>query len=340
MIGYGHFGAFVADAIHPRDNIRLAAVVEPDATLRAHAHRDHPYAECTADLSRVLRKPEIDAVHIATPPFNHAQLTRAALRAGKHVVVEKPMALRPTEAHALQRLARERRRVLAVDYMLRWSPLLHTLRSLTHSVLVGRPLSISLTNVAGQVQPSTHWFWDLRRSGGIHIEHGVHFFDAASFILGKQPRSIDGTLLFRGRKNTEATARVEFAGGTVAHFHHAFVTTPPLEETRWEVIWEHARAEIHGWIPQTLTIATDTRAPGRLLRSLGVRLSKTKQGLRGTRTLTSSRDARYRWLIEQFWRDVARAIRTGTLPLADATAGITSLTTAWEASRRRVRLSR
>ncbi len=98
---------------------------------------------------------------------------------------EKPLALSCSQADILVRTASETGRLLTVNHMLRYSPLLEFAKAVVEEQLLGEPRHAFFENYAGDEQLSPmHWFWDRRRSGGIFLEHTVHFFDLHDWWFG------------------------------------------------------------------------------------------------------------------------------------------------------------
>ena len=131
---------------------------------------------------------DVDVVYIATPPFLHHAQAMAALEAGKHVIVEKPLAMTVAQADELIAAARRRDRLLVANLMQRYNPLFDAVRRLVEARVLGEVLHGSFENYASDENlPAEHWFWDRAKSGGIFVEHGVHFFDLFAGWLGRGP---------------------------------------------------------------------------------------------------------------------------------------------------------
>ena len=130
---------------------------------------------------RLLNDPRVELVAIATPPAGHAELTLAALRGGRHVFCEPPLATTLEDAtEVLAAAAGPDAPRLTVDHVLRRNPLYALLGRLGQAVL-GPPRRFALENLASDEHLGRdHWFWDREVSGGIQVEHGVHFFDTAA----------------------------------------------------------------------------------------------------------------------------------------------------------------
>jgi predicted dehydrogenase len=137
VVGYGYWGPNLARNIAECPQLRLEAVCDLDpANLRLVRQR-HPDARATPELDALLVDPAIEAVVIATAPQTHFALAKRALQAGKHVLVEKPLATRLEDAHELAALAAEGDRVLMPGHTFIYSPAVNTVRELIRDGVVG-----------------------------------------------------------------------------------------------------------------------------------------------------------------------------------------------------------
>jgi predicted dehydrogenase len=145
-------------------------------------------AEVTLDLEEVLRDPEVDAVDVCVPTPLHRDVTERALAAGKHVFLEKPIALTLEEADAIVDAAERSGRTLMVGLVLRfWPEYVELARRLAAGDL-GRPLAIS-THRLSPPADWNEWMADRSQSGGVAVDLLVHDFDQMNRLLGK-PRSV------------------------------------------------------------------------------------------------------------------------------------------------------
>ena len=137
-------------------------------------------------IMKFLKDETIDLVYIATPPFLHYQQSKMALIAGKHVICEKPAALKTGEAEELAMLAESLQLLYVVNLMQRYNPLYAVVKKIIDEKILGNFLHGFFENYASDENLNKdHWFWDETKSGGIFIEHGVHFFDMFSGWLGE-----------------------------------------------------------------------------------------------------------------------------------------------------------
>jgi predicted dehydrogenase len=137
VVGYGYWGPNLVRNIAECPQLRLAGLCDLDtANLRLFGQR-HPEARAVRELDALLVDPAIEAVVIATPPQTHHALAKRALRAGKHVLVEKPLATRLRDAHELAELAAANQRLLMPGHTFIYSPAVNTVRDLIRDGVVG-----------------------------------------------------------------------------------------------------------------------------------------------------------------------------------------------------------
>jgi predicted dehydrogenase len=263
VIGAGGFASFVADALDALVDVRLLAVVDeaPDRAL-AFARR-HDVALFDS-VNAVLGDPSIDAVIIATPPNTHAPLTIAAVRAGKHVFCEKPAALSAVEAEQVADAVIASGRCYVVDHVLRYNPLLAALVRLLERGVLPEVRRFTFDNDAADENLNVdHWFWDSEISGGILLEHGVHFFDAATMLIGTSPFAVTGAASGRPNGTTDTVVAVaSHPGGVLATHSHAFTHANRCERQHMRLDHGRAETQIEGWIPLRADIALWTDADG------------------------------------------------------------------------------
>jgi predicted dehydrogenase len=137
IVGYGYWGPNLARNVAECPDLRLAALCEPDRAQLGVFRQRHPDARAVSELDAVLVDPSVEAVVIATPPQTHHALAKRALAAGKHVLVEKPLATRLADAYELAELAAANDRVLMPGHTFVYSPAVNTVRELIHSGVVG-----------------------------------------------------------------------------------------------------------------------------------------------------------------------------------------------------------
>lgn len=137
VVGYGYWGPNIVRNVAERPELRLGGLCEREESRLEDFGRRYPGARCERDLDAVLVDPRVEAVAIATPPHTHYGLVRSALEAGKHVLVEKPLARTPGEAADLIALAEELGLVLMPGHTFLYSPSVSKVRGLIEEEVLG-----------------------------------------------------------------------------------------------------------------------------------------------------------------------------------------------------------
>lgn len=260
LVGAGSFGQFCLSAFRKLPNLNLVAVCDKDAD-RAHATATEFGMTPYTDFDKLLADAAVDIVAINTPPSSHAALSMAALHAGKHVFCEKPLATCLADAEAVLRLAGETGVLLSVDYIMRANPLYRLLKQLGELQVQDIPVfgalrRCSLENFAADENLGRdHWFWDQSLSGGIFVEHGVHFFDLFGWQLGRLPNKVVAMAEAReGGPVDTVQAIVSYEGGATSSSFHTFTHANAGELQSIVFGWDWAVAELHGWIALDLRL--------------------------------------------------------------------------------------
>jgi predicted dehydrogenase len=257
VVGAGGFARFAVSQFVRRQGARLVAVHDTDRDAVAQLRLAHPGVRVFDDLPRLLADPAIDLVYIASPPFLHYEQSLAALCAGKHVICEKPAALELRHAQELARLAQERNLLFVVNLMQRYNPLYHAVKAVIDSALLGDFLHGYFENYASdEFLTPGHWFWDEAKSGGIFIEHGVHFFDLFAGWFGDGKVIAAQKIARPGFPHVWDIAQcsVLYAGHAPVHFYHAFNQPKLLDRQELRLQFERGEITLHEWVPTRLVM--------------------------------------------------------------------------------------
>ncbi|HEX7298628.1 MAG TPA: Gfo/Idh/MocA family oxidoreductase [Solirubrobacteraceae bacterium] len=137
VVGYGYWGPNLARNVAESPDMRLHALCERDAVRGSAFSQRFPGVPVREELDQLLDDPGVDAVLVATPPATHHALVKRALEAGKHVLVEKPLATTSADAYELVELARREDLVLMPGHTFVYSPAVNTIRSLLTEGVIG-----------------------------------------------------------------------------------------------------------------------------------------------------------------------------------------------------------
>lgn len=204
LVGSGRIGRVHANAYAGIGNGRIVACLDAVADVARRFGDDFGVA-VVDDYDALLARDDVDAVLVATPNWLHAEMTIAALAAGKHVFCQKPIALSLDEAdRVLSAAAAAPDRVLQFGFMLRFTPPFPELQRLLASGAIGTPIA-SRAVIFGW-EPNADWFYDKATGGGVILDTLIHFVDLAQWLLGPVDRvhSEGGAYALEGAKRHQS----------------------------------------------------------------------------------------------------------------------------------------
>jgi predicted dehydrogenase len=217
----GRWGRKLLDAAKDSPRLRFAGVASRDSAKAAEiaaAYGGRPYPTYEA----LLADPQIEAVLVATPHFLHHPQTVAALRAGKHVFVEKPISTTLSEAEEMLRVSRETGRVLAVGHQGRHTGGIRKVKAMLADGDLGEVAAVVVIHGYPHALSRTGDDWRKGATavpGGQLDELGVHYFEVLQFLFGPV-RRVTGFIQRRApdAPPDTATASLHFDGGLVASY--------------------------------------------------------------------------------------------------------------------------
>lgn len=184
VIGYGYWGPNLVRNFMQTNGAQVKMICDANPTQLARASKRYPGINLTPNAGNLINSPQIDAVAIATPVSTHYQIALAALQAGKHVLVEKPMTATAQEAEHLIEEAAKRNLVLMVDHTFVYTGAVRKIGELVHSGDLGDLLYYDSTRInLGLFQRDVNVIWDL----------GVHDLSIIEYIFGRAPRGVSAT---------------------------------------------------------------------------------------------------------------------------------------------------
>jgi predicted dehydrogenase len=234
-----------------RENIAIGAIHDPISERRHEAVRLIKNVRVYDDLELMLDGEAPDFVDVASPPGMHHEAARAALRAGVHVLVEKPLALTLANFDELAAIAAEKRRVLMCVHNWKYAPAYAAARRAVEAGRLGETRYMSIdrlrTEPAGAGGSGGKWRASAASGGGILIDHGWHVFYLMYWMLGGAPPvSISARLESPAGVDVDdvADVRVGFGAGRVARAHLTW--RAPVRRTSAVVYGERGTIEIEG----------------------------------------------------------------------------------------------
>jgi myo-inositol 2-dehydrogenase/D-chiro-inositol 1-dehydrogenase len=184
LVGFGAWGQHHAQSIASHPGAQLVAIVAPSEASRAAAAKAHPQAKVFFDHRAMLAETKLDIVDIVTPSNTHCEIACAALDAGCHVLLEKPMALTIDDCHAMVQRARTRGKHLAVGHEFRLSSQWGEIKKIIDRGVIGDPQYVLVELLRKPYrQGASGWRYDAKRVGSWVLEEPIHFFDLARWYL-------------------------------------------------------------------------------------------------------------------------------------------------------------
>ncbi|MEP6645603.1 MAG: Gfo/Idh/MocA family oxidoreductase [Saprospiraceae bacterium] len=251
IVGAGEFAAFAAKAFLKVEGVSIVAVTDINESVAAQMAIDLN-AKLYTTIEQLLADSKVDLVYIATPPSLHFQQSYLALKAGKHVICEKPAALLTTDAETLASYAQAHKLLYVVNLMQRYNPLYDVVKQIVDEQWLGEFVHGFFENYASDEKLiPEHWFWSEEMSGGIFIEHGVHFFDMFNGWLGKG-ELINSFQIQRSGVEQKIIDRVQadvmYKDGPV-NFYHGFNQPKLLDRQELRLQFDRGDITLHEWIP-------------------------------------------------------------------------------------------
>jgi scyllo-inositol 2-dehydrogenase (NADP+) len=224
LLGYGPsfgMGKLHGDHMKASGGFELVAACDTDPVRRHAAEQDFPGITTCTDSSDLLANKAVECIVCILPHNLHAQHVIAALRAGKHVIAEKPFCLTAKDAAAMLAEARKNKRVLTAYQNRRWDSHALTARRLVRSGVIGDVFETQI-DLGSYAHPGDWWRSDKPISGGLVYDWGAHAIDWILQII--RDRVVGVSAYYQKRKwlmcSNEDHVRVilRFAGGAVANF--------------------------------------------------------------------------------------------------------------------------
>jgi predicted dehydrogenase len=259
IIGFGMFAErTIAPAILESPNSELVAIQKRSfAAAKEKAQAlNIPHAFDSAEA--LVEHSDVDAVFIVSANSQHAPETLTAARAGKHVLVEKPMATNVAEAEKMIKVCKENNVKFMVAHMVRFSPLVNRMKELIRSGLIGKLTFIKSEFIYNGRLSHRPWLVDRKIAGGGPVfDIGVHCLDTTRFILDDEVISVKSQLdPTPSIVTTESTVQLalKFSRGTTAGIFCSYAA--PIRRTFFEIIGDKGilSAENFSWSGNTLVL--------------------------------------------------------------------------------------
>jgi predicted dehydrogenase len=234
VVGAGAWGINHVRAMSRTQGAELVLVCDGSSAARERAHILAPRARIASDLHDALVSEDVDAVVLATPAKDHAAQAHRILDAGKHVLVEKPIALNSAEAHALVCAAENQKRTLMVGHLMLYHPAVEQLKAMIDSGLLGRIYYIYALRVnLGRVRQDENALWSL-------APHDVSMIE---YLLSDEPESVSarGGIYLQDHIEDVVFVNLRFRSGVSAQIQVSWLD--PRKERRLTIVGSQKMVE-------------------------------------------------------------------------------------------------
>lgn len=224
LIGYGYWGPNLARCVAEADGCALSRIADFSPKALSRAQMRYPTLEFSENWREIIADPDIDAVMIATPAATHFEIALAALKAGKHVLVEKPITTISADAAILIEEASRRNLVLMVDHTFVYTGAVTKMREIISGGALGDVFYYHSTRInLGLFQRDVNVIWDL----------AVHDFAILDFLLEVEPLAVSasGAGHIQGSPENMAHIALFFPGGAVAHLNVNWLAPVKVRQT-------------------------------------------------------------------------------------------------------------
>lgn len=270
IIGFGAFAErAIAPAIRQSSNSELTAIQKRslDAAKQKAAQYEIPLA--FDSVEQLVSCPDVDAVFIVSANSTHCKETIAAARAGKHVLVEKPMAMNVREAEEMISACEKNSVKLMVGHMVRLSPLIARMKEIIRSGTIGDVTAVKTEFIYNARISQRAWVLDQKLAGGGPLfDIGVHCLDTTRFILDADVVSVKSLLTpppTQTRTESTATVLLKFSNGTLGSIFCSYDS--PIRRSFIEVVGTKG-----------LLSATDFTRSSLTIRLTRIQLSNNEEG--------------------------------------------------------------
>jgi len=232
LVGCGHWGSNYLRILQPMEETLVVSVCDRDKAPLERTRKQYSSIKIVQEFLALLEDSEIDAVIIATPASTHYELVKQSLRAGKHVLVEKPLALSVAEAQELVPLAQNQKRILMVGHTFLYNPAVRKMKEYIAKGALGKIYYLQATRThLGLIRTDVSSVWDL-------APHDVSIF---SYLLERRPTRVSAVGVSHLKRNLQDVAFINlfYDSNIIGNIHISWVDSNKLRQVA--VIGSRAR---------------------------------------------------------------------------------------------------
>ena len=291
--------------LRARADVEIAALAEPDDQLRTTALDQAPAAKACRDWREVIARRDLEAVLVALPTGLHAEAAIAALAAGKHIYLEKPIAATLVDGRRVIGAWRQSDCIAATGFNYRYHPLVRALREEIRSGRIGDTVTLRCTFRTGSELPA--WKQSRAAGGGALLDLASHHIDLLHYLLSAEVQSVSAQILSTQTEHDTAALDLQLSGGIAAQLS---VSLSGGEENRIDIAGSRGKLSVDCY-----------RSAG--VEPNGTRASSPHRAaaLLGAALFGSNMKRSYQQSLDTF----LAAVRRGRQPECDLYTGLASL---------------
>lgn len=217
IIGTGTMGRFHSFAYSQIEGTKIVAYSDPRIDVCKELATQYN-AKCVINPDEIISNPEIDLIDVCTPTPFHKEYTLKAVKAGKHVFCEKPIARTIAEAEAMVKVIKSAKMKFVVGHVLHFFPEFVVMKQLIDQGKIGKPGVIRTSRMAGFPRASNDWYANFPMSGGVILDMIIHDFDWLNWVFGEPKRVFAHGLINSGYDHLDyALVVIRYKSGVIAH---------------------------------------------------------------------------------------------------------------------------
>jgi predicted dehydrogenase len=223
LVGYGHWGPNYARICSELPETELVAICEMDSRRLQRAKERYPHLHAYTDVRELVKNNGVDALIISTPASTHYELARTFLESGRHILLEKPMALEVEQCEYLNDLAEKKKKVLMVGHTFLYNSSIRKMKEVVRCPEFGRVYYLHATRTnLGPIRQDVNALWDL-------APHDVSIFN---FLLDQRPlwASAIGSRVLKNSNDDVAFLTLGYSDGVIANIHVSWADPDKVRE--------------------------------------------------------------------------------------------------------------
>ncbi len=257
IIGAGAFAKFCLAAYKKHlPELNMTGICDLDKTLAKAVAKEFNIPTVFDSVEQLLAS-DCDVVLILTPPNQHFDLAKQALGAGKHVLVEKPIAFSDEQAKELIELAESKKLKMTANLVLRYHPFHQKLFFAVSSGEFGQLRQIATTALLAKY-PENSWYWDINVSGGFFLNTFCHFLDLYDYVAGQTATDAKST----GSLDNGYSIISQYADSLNASLSINLMASNDQEYVQTTYVFDRAIFQTNGWLPDQLITRPKTGQVG------------------------------------------------------------------------------